>query len=205
MGALIILTAALAAAQTAAPAGSAASTDTAKASKVGQSSYVDVEAGAGYSSNPLLSLNSDNGSAYGRVDVHAVHVAAMARRHRSAARLRHVADIERREMRCLRGVAQPLDIGDRVGVPVIAVAAEADRRIAGTVGGQRGGAGEAAIGRSTDDSRRARRRPERRAPRRFAGAGRQGENCEQRDCEGASRQAFAAVSFDFAQDEGRCG
>jgi hypothetical protein len=41
--------------------------------KVGQSSYLDVEAGVGYSTNPQLSLTDDNGRAFGRISAHAVH------------------------------------------------------------------------------------------------------------------------------------
>jgi hypothetical protein len=40
---------------------------------VGQSTYVDLEAGAGYSTNPFLSLGSHNGAAFGRISAHAVH------------------------------------------------------------------------------------------------------------------------------------
>jgi hypothetical protein len=63
-------------AQAATTGGSAAprSTDP-TASKVssGESNYVDLEAGVGYSSNPLLSIANDQGSAFGRVSLHAVH------------------------------------------------------------------------------------------------------------------------------------
>src|SRR5438552_12099197 len=67
-----IITAALAA-QTAAPAASATPVDPTTARKVGQSSYLDLEAGGGYSTNPILSLSSDEGSAFGRISLHAVH------------------------------------------------------------------------------------------------------------------------------------
>jgi hypothetical protein len=74
MSALISLTAALAQAATPAPAPTTANpTTTAEGSKIGQSTYLDVEGGAGYSTNPLLSLNSGNGSAFGRIALHAVH------------------------------------------------------------------------------------------------------------------------------------
>ena len=71
MSALAIITAV--AAQAATPASAPASTDLTPAAKVGKSTYLDVEAGAGYSSNPLLSLSSNQGSAFGRVALHAVH------------------------------------------------------------------------------------------------------------------------------------
>jgi hypothetical protein len=77
MSGLMIAAAALAA-QTVAPATIAAPTEPANSSKVGQSSYVDVEAGVGYASNPLLSLDS-KGRAYGRAAVHAVHTRVSAR------------------------------------------------------------------------------------------------------------------------------
>ena len=41
--------------------------------------YVDLEAGAGYSSNPQLSVVNDQGSAFGRVSMHAVHSRVSAR------------------------------------------------------------------------------------------------------------------------------
>jgi hypothetical protein len=40
---------------------------------VGESTYVDLEAGAGYSSNPLQSLNGNNGAAFGRISARLVH------------------------------------------------------------------------------------------------------------------------------------
>ena len=43
------------------------------ARKVGQTTYLDVGAGAGYSSNPQLSVTSNSGRGYGRIDLHAVH------------------------------------------------------------------------------------------------------------------------------------
>src|SRR5690348_1885975 len=76
MGALIILTAALAAQATtgsgSTPPPSAPET-TSSGPKAGQSTYVDVEGGAGYSTNPRLTLNSHSGSGFGRIAVHAVH------------------------------------------------------------------------------------------------------------------------------------
>src|SRR5690242_4878792 len=76
MGALIILTTAVAA-QAATSSGSAPATpppsDTAApARKAGSTTYLDLEAGAGYSTNPELQLHGD-GSAYGRISLRAVH------------------------------------------------------------------------------------------------------------------------------------
>lgn len=61
------------AAQAATPTPAPASTEPATGPNVGQSTYLDVEAGAGYSTNPLLSLSSNQGSGFGRVALHAVH------------------------------------------------------------------------------------------------------------------------------------
>ena len=82
MGALIALTAAVAA-QAATNSGSPPPTtppsDTAApARKAGSITYVDLEAGAGYSTNPELQLNGD-GSAYGRISLRAVHSSVSAR------------------------------------------------------------------------------------------------------------------------------
>jgi hypothetical protein len=56
------------------PASGAAATDTAATGpKVGQTTYVDLEAGAGYSTNPILSLDNHNGAGFGRISAHAVH------------------------------------------------------------------------------------------------------------------------------------
>jgi hypothetical protein len=76
--ALVAALAAQAVAQTGAPPPApapapTASDTTAAATRVGQSTYLDLEAGAGYSSNPFLSLNSNNGAAFGRISAHAVH------------------------------------------------------------------------------------------------------------------------------------
>lgn len=74
MGALIVLTAAVAA--QAANTGSAPTTppsDTAAPARTaGSTTYVDLEAGAGYSTNPELRPNG-SGSGYGRVSLRAVH------------------------------------------------------------------------------------------------------------------------------------
>src|SRR5207248_7225185 len=45
----------------------------APARTAGQSTYVDVEGGVGYSTNPQLSVSSDRGSADGRISLHGVH------------------------------------------------------------------------------------------------------------------------------------
>jgi len=39
----------------------------------GQTTYVDLEAGAGYSTNPVLSFDDNPGSAFGRLSIHGVH------------------------------------------------------------------------------------------------------------------------------------
>lgn len=39
----------------------------------GQSTYVDLEAGVGYATNPLLRFGSNTGAAFGRLSAHAVH------------------------------------------------------------------------------------------------------------------------------------
>jgi hypothetical protein len=78
MSALVIIAAL--AAQTAPTAGSSKPTDTAApVVNSGESNYVDVEAGAGYSSNPNLSVVNDEGSAYGRISLHGVHSRVSAR------------------------------------------------------------------------------------------------------------------------------
>lgn len=46
---------------------------TGKAVQVGESTYVDLEGGVGYSTNPILSQGSHNGSGFGRISAHAVH------------------------------------------------------------------------------------------------------------------------------------
>jgi hypothetical protein len=78
MSALVIIAAL--AAQTAPATGSPKSTDTAApVVSSGETNYVDVEAGAGYSSNPNLSVVNDEGSAYGRISLHGVHSRVSAR------------------------------------------------------------------------------------------------------------------------------
>jgi hypothetical protein len=78
MGALLIV--ATFAAQAAAASASPASTDaTAPTIHPGQTSYVDLEGGVGYSTNPQLAIINDQSSAYGRVALHAVHSRVSAR------------------------------------------------------------------------------------------------------------------------------
>jgi hypothetical protein len=72
MSALIAFTAALAA-QTTPPASTPATTPSEARPKAGEATYLDIEAGAGYSTNPQLSLTSDNGRAFGRIAAHAVY------------------------------------------------------------------------------------------------------------------------------------
>src|SRR5947209_10917502 len=45
----------------------------------GESNYLDLEAGVGYSSNPNLSIINDQGSAFGRISLHGVHSRVSAR------------------------------------------------------------------------------------------------------------------------------
>src|SRR5260221_7463875 len=80
MAALLIVAAL--AAQVGTTGGSATSTSTnASAPQIhpGESTYIDVEGGGGYSSNPQLSVINDQGSVYGRVSLHAVHSRVSAR------------------------------------------------------------------------------------------------------------------------------
>ena len=72
------------AAQTAVPPGTsapeaAAPTSGAKASSIGAYTYVDLEAGAGYSTNPNLIFGSSKGSGFGRLSANAVHTRVSAR------------------------------------------------------------------------------------------------------------------------------
>ena len=68
MGALLIVAALAAQAGTAGGSTPPASTDTtAPQIHPGETSYVDLEGGVGYSTNPQLSLATDQGSAFGRV------------------------------------------------------------------------------------------------------------------------------------------
>ncbi len=80
MGALIILTAALAAqATTTGGATAPADKPADNGRKPGQSTYVDLEAGAGYSTNPQLQFGSHTGGGFGRISLHAVHTRSSAR------------------------------------------------------------------------------------------------------------------------------
>jgi hypothetical protein len=82
MGALIILTAALAAQATPASGSTppaAGAEKTSSGPKVGQSTYVDLEAGAGYSTNPQFRLHGGGGQGFGRIAAHAVHTRITAR------------------------------------------------------------------------------------------------------------------------------
>jgi hypothetical protein len=80
MSALSILAAA-AAAQAAAQTGTPTATPSASAPtavsgterKPGESDYIDLEGGLGYSTNPLLQTGSDLGRGFGRISLHAVH------------------------------------------------------------------------------------------------------------------------------------
>lgn len=62
------------------PASTSPSTDAmGKTVQQGQSTYVDLEGGVGYSTNPILSFGSDNGAGFGRISAHAVHTRVSAR------------------------------------------------------------------------------------------------------------------------------
>ena len=80
MSALLIISA-LAAQATAAPspAPPATATPAGDSSSIGSSTYVDLEAGAGYGSNPNLRFGDNTGSGFGRFSVNAVHTRVSAR------------------------------------------------------------------------------------------------------------------------------
>ena len=79
MAALLIISA-LAAQATAAPSPAPPATATASDnSSIGSSTYVDLEAGAGYGTNPNLRFGNNTGSGFGRVSVNAVHTRVSAR------------------------------------------------------------------------------------------------------------------------------
>ena len=80
MGALLIISA-FAAQATAAPSPTppAAATPAGDSSSTGVSTYVDLEAGAGYGTNPNLRLGDNTGSGFGRISAHAVHTRVSAR------------------------------------------------------------------------------------------------------------------------------
>lgn len=74
--AVVAALAAQAATQTGAPPPTSAPTTSptsTAATQIGESNYVDLEAGVGYSTNPVLSLQTNNGSAFGRISAHGVH------------------------------------------------------------------------------------------------------------------------------------
>ena len=75
MAAVMALVVALAAQSTSFSSDSTAVPDTENARKVGQRTYVDLEGGVGYSTNPQFSIPSDEGSGNGYVSVHAVQPA----------------------------------------------------------------------------------------------------------------------------------
>jgi len=73
MGALALITAL--AAQATAPAGAAPTPSTMPSAdtNLGASTYLDLEAGAGYSTNPLMRFGDHTESAFARISAHAVH------------------------------------------------------------------------------------------------------------------------------------
>jgi hypothetical protein len=76
----LLIAAALAQVGTAAGSTPPPSTDaTAPQVQTGETTYIDLEAGAGYSSNPNLSIVNDQGSLFGRVSLHALHSRVSAR------------------------------------------------------------------------------------------------------------------------------
>lgn len=77
MGALLAVVAL--AAQAATTGESAPPTTPDAGPKAGSATYVDLEAGAGYSTNPTLSFNNDTGAGFGRVAARAVHTRVSAR------------------------------------------------------------------------------------------------------------------------------
>jgi len=72
MSALVALTA-LAAQTATPPAAATPPTEQPAEPRAGQLTYVDLEAGVGYSSNPSQTLTNDQGQAFGRIAVHGVH------------------------------------------------------------------------------------------------------------------------------------
>lgn len=80
MDALLIVAAV--AAQATIPTGSTPSASTqapVAGAKSGETTYVDIEAGAGYSSKPKLSLVNGGGSMFGRISIQAVHARVSTR------------------------------------------------------------------------------------------------------------------------------
>ena len=85
------------------------------------------------------------------VGIEADLVARMAAHHRTAARLRHVADQEAGPRPGLRGPgAEPLQEMDEVGMPPVAVAGKPHHLPGRAVDGQRRRAGDAAVGIEAD-------------------------------------------------------
>ena len=74
-----MIIAALAAQAATAPNAPPASTDVAVGPQAGSSTYVDLEAGVGYSTNPFFSLGDHTGRGFGRISAHAVHTRISAR------------------------------------------------------------------------------------------------------------------------------
>jgi len=79
MSAFIILTAALAAQATSPTTGTTEPTEATSEYKTGQSTYLDIEGGLGYATNPQFSLASDHDSGFGRISLHGVHTRISAR------------------------------------------------------------------------------------------------------------------------------
>lgn len=81
MGAITLI-AALAAQATAGTSSAPSATatgDSKKEIQVGQMTYVDLEGGVGYSTNPVLSTTGGTGAGFARIAVHAVHTRVTAR------------------------------------------------------------------------------------------------------------------------------
>jgi hypothetical protein len=79
MSALIVVAAL--AAQVSAPSGAAPTGEPAAAQHplTGSNSYVDLEAGAGYSTNPNFELGGNTGAGFGRISAHGVHTRVSVR------------------------------------------------------------------------------------------------------------------------------
>ena len=73
MGPLLLISAAAAQVTTAPETSPATTESTAPAARRGTSTYVDLEGGVGYSTNPDLGFGSNTGSVFGRVSVRGVH------------------------------------------------------------------------------------------------------------------------------------
>lgn len=74
-----MIMAALAAQAATTPSAPPASTEVAVGPQAGSSTYVDLEAGAGYSTNPFLSFGGDTGRGFGRISAHGVYTRVSAR------------------------------------------------------------------------------------------------------------------------------